>query len=799
MGRITGWSIGAERNRGYTREEVIGRSHKLFFTPEDIHDGIPERELQQAVEKGSYTDERWRVRKDGSRFWAEAVTTAIRDEQGTLLGFSKVIRNITERKQAEDDLKESRSQTAFLADLVENSSQPFTIGYADGRLGGFNAAFSELTGYSKEELMSLDWIRTLTPPEWQDSERKKLKELDLTGQPVRYEKEYIRKNGSRVPIELFVHVGRSEPGKPQYYYAFVTDIAERKQAENALREKEFLLSESQRIARIGSWSYDPVTRRVVWTTQTYRIFGVSPDSFVPSIEALLSLIHPDDRPAMQQWLRACQAGEKPRHLEFRIILPDGSVRIISSRGDLEYKAGKTQCFIIGTVQDITERKKAEETIRYQTYHDLLTGLPNRLLFAEQLDHEIHEMRHLGKRLAVFFLDIDHFKNVNDSLGHAAGETLIQQISLALKKSIQEFDTIARIGGDEFSLLLPLMNRPEDASKVADNIMRMFKQSFAVDHHEIRLSASIGISLYPEDGQDAESLLKSADIALHYAKDHGRDNYQFFNDSLNHRTLERMLFENGLRQAVEREELVVHYQPQRNLKTGKITGAEALVRWNHPDLGMLTPARFIPLAEETGLIEEIDQWVLRTVCRQLKIWETAGHALPFVTTNVSARQFRQPGLSDTVARILQETGLGPDNLGIEITETLAMRDTNLTTRNVNELNDMGVKLLIDDFGTGYSSLGYLKKLPLHKLKIDKSFITDLARDRDDQAITNAIIAMAHILKLKVVAEGVETKGQESYLESQNCDEMQGYLFSKPIPAGEFENLLVAAEANGGFEG
>jgi EAL domain-containing protein (putative c-di-GMP-specific phosphodiesterase class I) len=259
----------------------------------------------------------------------------------------------------------------------------------------------------------------------------------------------------------------------------------------------------------------------------------------------------------------------------------------------------------------------------------------------------------------------------------------------------------------------------------------------------------------------------------------------------------IIFENMLRHALERGELVVHYQPLLNIKSGKITGAEALVRWNHPYLGMLSPAQFIPLAEEIGLISEIDQWVLRTACQRVKAWEAAGHALPFITANLSARQFRQPGLAGMIAEILKKSGLRPGNLGIEITETLAMQDTELTTRNLNLLNAMGVKLLIDDFGTGYSSLSYLKKLPIHKLKIDKSFIADLEWNRDDQAITNAIVDMAHILKLKVVAEGVETKGQKSLLESQDCDEMQGFLFSKPVPAEELEELLAVA-GNGGLE-
>ena len=345
----------------------------------------------------------------------------------------------------------------------------------------------------------------------------------------------------------------------------------------------------------------------------------------------------------------------------------------------------------GIDRDITERKRAEETIRYQAYHDLLTGLPNRALFADLLDHEILEMQRLGKRLAVLFLDVDQFKNINDSFGHAAGDTLIQHIAAELKNSIREFDTIARIGGDEFTLLLPLIHRPEDASRIADKVMQTFNKPFIIDHHEIRLTASIGISLYPEDGPDAGPLIKNADIALHFAKDQGRDNYQFYNSSISHRTLERIIFENRLRQAVERGEMVVHYQPQRNIKTGKITGAEALVRWNHPDLGMLSPAQFIPLAEETGLIIEIDQWVLAYGLQTAKSLG-GGRARSSVRDSQPVRApVPAAGSCRDDRRDIGKDRSQPGNLGIEITETLAMRDTELTSRNLNLLNAMGVKL------------------------------------------------------------------------------------------------------------
>ena len=443
----------------------------------------------------------------------------------------------------------------------------------------------------------------------------------------------------------------------------------------------------------------------------------------------------------------------------------------------------------GIVRDITERKQAEETIKYQAYHDLLTGLPNRALFTDLLNHEIPQMQRTRSKLAVLFLDLDHFKNINDSLGHAAGDALIQQVAVRLKTGMREFDTLARIGGDTFTILLPLVNRPEDAKKIVEKVMGSFKQPFIIDDHELRVTASIGISIHPEDGEDAETLLRNADIAMYHAKDQGRNNYQFFNTALNIRTIERILLENRLRQAVERGELLVYYQPLMDIKTQEMVGAEALVRWRHPELGLLNPVQFIPLAEEIGLIIQIDQWVMRTACAQLKAWQETGYPLRYVTVNLSARQFQQPDLAEIISGVLEETGLSPESLGVEITETLAMRDTELTSRSLSKLDSMGIRFAIDDFGTGYSSLSYLKRLPIHKLKVDKSFIISLTRDPDYQAIVSAVIAMAHILKLKVIAEGVETEEQLFFLRETHCDEAQGFLFSKPLPAEEFGKLIA----------
>ncbi len=507
------------------------------------------------------------------------------------------------------------------------------------------------------------------------------------------------------------------------------------------------------------------------------------------LSSLYPLILPGDRERVIREVKQAIEDGRPFEIEYRLRHKRGGIRYFVERGRPVRGEDSTPLYIDSVILDISERRRAEETIKYQAYHDLLTGLSNKTLFLDLLNHEMLQNQRVRKKLAVLSLDVDHFKNVNDSLGHRAGDRLIQELAARLKNSVREFDTIARIGGDEFLIMLPLLTGPQDASRIAEKLMAAVKKPFRVDHHDLRLTASVGISVYPDDGDSTETLIKNADIALHYAKDQGRNNQQFFNPDLNVRTLERILFENRLRQALERGELAVYYQPQQNIRTREMTGVEALVRWNHPDRGLLNPIQFVPLAEEIGLINQIDRYVMRTACEQLKAWEEAGRAPRYITINLSARQFQEPRLVETISEILEMTQLRPECLGIEITETIAMQDTELTAENVNRLNELGVRFLIDDFGTGYSSLSSLKKLPIHKLKIDQSFITYSSKDRDYQAIINAIIAMAHILKLKVVAEGVETEAQVSFLDSRDCDEMQGNLVSKPVPAEEFEKLLT----------
>jgi diguanylate cyclase (GGDEF)-like protein len=451
---------------------------------------------------------------------------------------------------------------------------------------------------------------------------------------------------------------------------------------------------------------------------------------------------------------------------------------------LRNKNGEPQYYIIQT-QDISNRKYIEQQLLYIANHDPLTGLYNRLQFHNCLTQTLSSVRRLDTKFAVMFLDLDRFKLINDTLGHQIGDQLLQAVSIRLKGSVRSNDTLARLGGDEFVMLVSDIHLIDDIARIAQKTIDLLMQPFTIEGNDIVITTSIGISVYPNDGDNNHSLLMNADTAMYLAKERGKNNYQFYTLAMTERSLERMTIERGLRHALNNHELTLHYQPKIDASRGRSVSVEALIRWQHPEWGLIFPDRFISVAEETGLIVPMGLWVLRTACLQAKAWQDHDGDFTQVAVNVSARQFLDPDLFKSIESLLAETGLKPSSLELEITESAVMQDPEWTLQVLERLHQLGVQLSIDDFGTGYSSLTYLRRFPVHNVKIDRSFVQNIPEDEGSMTLVRAIIALAHELKLSVTAEGVETEAQLAFLQNQQCDRLQGYLFSKPATVEQLE--------------
>ena len=561
------------------------------------------------------------------------------------------------------------------------------------------------------------------------------------------------------------------------------------------------LSNAQRIGEMGDWEWDLRSDRVLPSEQALRIFGHANLAQGLNFEQFVAHLHPDDLPRLRD---ACARAVGPCDnfsIDHRICDAQGQVRHVRQQVEVvDRDESGLPLRLAGAVHDITRRREAEEQIRRLAYYDPLTGLPNRLLFTEQLHHAIHHAERNHQQLAIMFVDLDHFKRVNDTLGHGAGDELLRLVSGRLSASLRSHDmvgrlegeveasSIARLGGDEFIVMLSGMHRPADAASVARRLVDALAEPVVVGGTEIFVGSSVGIAMYPNDGSDIDTLLMNADTAMYRAKEAGRGGFQFYDRWMNARALDRLMMESQLRRAMDRNEFVLHYQPRVDVTSGRIVGAEALIRWQHPEKGLVQPLEFIPLVEDTGLVIPIGDWAIGEVCRQVAAWQADGIEAVSVAVNLAATHLRERGLPELVQRQMQAHGLKPGMLEIEVTESILLVEPELSLLTAERLNEMGVRLSIDDFGTGYSSLSYLKRLPIHALKIDRSFVRDLAHDPDDAAIITAIIAMAHSLKLKVVAEGVETEAQLGFLRDRQCDEFQGFLMSRPMAADAFGELL-----------
>jgi diguanylate cyclase (GGDEF)-like protein len=511
-------------------------------------------------------------------------------------------------------------------------------------------------------------------------------------------------------------------------------------------------------------------------------------------------IHRDDKAAIAAGIVGLRRHGAPMDMTSRLVLPDGSLRYIHVNAEVVRNDGGLPVQAFGVIQDITENKTAEERIQRLASYDRLTQLPNRQHFIERVDQALAQARAACKMLAVLSLDLDQFKRINDTLGHTVGDLLLVAVTQRLRDTVRSRDAVtrigglpddtnlARLGGDEFCVLVTDIGQFQDAAKVARRIIAALQRPLDVDGRELFVTASVGIALYPLDGDGAHMLIKNADAAMYFAKNQGRNNYQFYSKEMNSRALERLAIESKLRRSIERGEFELHYQPKLDLRTNRITGVEALVRWRHPEMGLVPPLDFIPIAEESGLIIPIGEWVLQEAARQTRAWHVEGLPPINVAINIASPHFQQPGFLEHIAQVLKSTGLDARFLELEVTESMLMDDRTATLATLTALKAMGLKVSIDDFGTGYSSLAYLKRFPVNALKVDRSFVKDMPEADDDAAITSAIIAMAHSLRLEVIAEGVETPAQLAFLRERGCDYAQGYLISRPIPGPELVALL-----------
>ena len=679
------------------------------------------------------------------------------------------------RRSAEEALRESEEKYRLLFNNEQDAIVIFEA--ASGRIIDGNEAFLRLSGYTAEEAGRLNVRDISAEPEATSESLRKLREQGFDQVEAR---RFRRKNGDEIWVELGLNT--FEWRGRQLVSAIVRDITERKRAEeNALLWSKVLEDSTEGIV-ITDAQGNILTVNKAFSALT----GYTPEEVVGKDPKLLASGRHDKGFYHVMWRTIRESGRWQGEIWNRRKNGEVYLEWLSITG-VRNSAGELTHYV-GIFTDITERKESAERIQFLANHDFLTGLPNRSLMKDLVQQSLATARRKGSILALLLLDLDRFKTINDSLGHGRGDALLQRVATRLVECVREGDTIARLGGDEFLIMLPELPRSQDAALVAEKISTAMRKHIFVEGHELGVTASIGISVFPHDGNDVDSLTRNAEAAMYHAKDRGRNNYQYFTSDMNERAFEALAMEMSLRGAIERNEFTLHYQPQVQTGTGVIVGAEALIRWRHPDLGFVPPGRFIPIAEEHGLIVQIGEWVLRTACSQVRAWLDEGLPAVPVAVNMSAVQFRQAGLAKRVGQILAQEGVEPRFIELELTETIIMREAEQTIAVLAELHDMGVSLSIDDFGTGYSSLSYLRRFPIHKLKIDQSFVRDITNNPDAAAIATAIISMGRSMKLRVIAEGVETAEQLAFLSSKECDELQGFHIGRPMEADRFSALL-----------
>jgi diguanylate cyclase (GGDEF)-like protein/PAS domain S-box-containing protein len=727
---------------------------------------------QRALTGGSATYEAvWQARTFHVR------VEPLRDASGTITGVVGAALDITERKRSEEELRK-------LSLAVEQSPASVLITDREGNIEYVNPKFTRLTGYSRDEVRGVNPSILKSGDLSPDAYRELLNTI-TSGTEWRGELHTRKKSGEFFWEAASISPIKNGQGKVTHFISVTEDITERKGAEEALKESE------ERYRILFQRSVAGVFRSTLegqlldCNDAFLGIFGWDSREELLSQHAPGLLSDPEERSDLLARLRK-EGSVQNRELALR--RKDGQpIWVLENVSLVPGRPGEPE-LLVGTVLDITDRKRAQEAMVHQAFHDELTGLPNRRLFEDRLSLAIGYANRSQKGLAVLYLDLDQFKQVNDALGHGVGDWLLKAFTERLEARIRQGDTIARMGGDEFAILLPIVEGAENAAALAKDLLHSFEKPMLALGHELFVTASIGIALFPIDGTDGETLLKNADNAMYRAKALGRNTIQLCTPELNRQAMERLALERDLRHAHARGEFDVHYQPFYATTSERIVGVEALLRWQRAGHGFVPPEEFVPVAEETRLIFQIGEWVLQTACRVVRAWKDMGFPELRAAVNVSRRQFHEPGLAETVARALEKTRLEPGSLDVEISESTAMYDPDRTLEVLESLRKLGIGLAMDDFGRGPSSLRYLSRLPIHRLKIGRSFITGMTEQREIAVIVDTVIAMAHSLGLKVIAEGVESDAQFSFLKDRGCDEVQGYWLTQPLPAAAVERML-----------
>ena len=784
--RFSFHSIGFERGSGTTFDRFLGKHSWEDPNQFPLRGTWDEHRATLEARAPFHDFEYVRIGDDGERHFVSLSGVPIYDAAGNFNGYRGVGRNITERKRAEAAINKSAQRLQI---ALEGSQ--ISVWETDLRTGEvwLDAAWATYLGNPTAETRTTSAeLMTLVHPEDRRGVAAAAVQA-MRGEVSSYAIDHRVKsaNGEWRWIQSRGRViERDTTGRPLRMSGTNTDITEHKRAEAALRKSEARFRDLTELSSDWYWEQD-AEFRFTEVSSNVRNAGLETDRNIGRTRWDMKGVRmtQEERQAHRDTLMARQPFQ---NFVYEIDDARGNPHTISASGRPMFDEEGRFAGYRGTGTDITEKKRVEDQIRHMAHHDALTELPNRVLLQDRIGQAIAHAQRSRKVAALLFIDLDRFKNVNDSLGHHVGDSLLRAVAGRLVACVRGTDTVARMGGDEFVVVLTDLRRAEDAGHVAKKILAALPQPVDIDGHELRVTPSVGICLYPSDGEDVETLMRNADAAMYHAKETGRNNFQFFTLQMNTAAKQRLLLEKDLRLALEREEFTIYYQPQIDLKTGGIVGFEALIRWRHSQRGIVAPSEFIPVAEETGLITPIGEWVLRRACMQTRHWQSLGYPQLQVSVNCSAQQFRQEGLLDVVAHTLQQTGLPAYSLELEITESVIVDHTEHVIARLKALDKIGVKLSIDDFGTGYSSLGYLKRFPIHELKIDQSFVRDIGTDPDDAAIVSAIVAMAHGLELQVVAEGVETAEQLAFLKKLGCDWAQGYLFSRPLPGEEIEPLL-----------